>query len=524
MRRPLLAVALAAALLLPALGSAKTFKWTSQGDILTLDPHSQNEGLNIVANLWVYDGLLRYNEKFEITPALATSWEQVSPTVWRFKLREGVKFHDGSAFTADDVVFSINRALAPSSQFKSYAAGITKVTAIDPLTVEIATEGGPNPVLLRQLPTLAIMSKAWSEKNNVMTPQDFNKKEESFAARNAMGTGPYMLKSREVDIKTVYAENPNWWGKPTKKGNVTEIVYTPIKQNATRTAALLSGEVDFVLDPAVQDLDRLRQQVKVLDGNEQRTIYIAMDVASPELKYSNIKGKNPFADVRVREALYLSIDIETIKKAVMRGLSLPTGTMIAPQVNGWTPELGKRVPYDLNKAKALLKEAGYENNLEFTLDCPNNRYINDEAICQAVVAMWAKAGMKARLNAMPRATFFPKVGSNDTSIYLFGWGVPTFDAFYSLEALIHSKGAGAFGSFNYGNYSKPKVDKLIDAIQTEVDAAKRTAMIHEALNIVKSDFGMIPLHDQIIPWAMKKNVNAIHRADNRPVVDWITID
>ena len=363
MRRPLLVAAIAAALLLPTLGTAKTFKWTSQGDILTLDPHSQNEGLNIVANLWVYDGLLRYSEKFELMPALATSWEQVSPTVWRFKLREGVKFHDGSAFTSDDVVFSINRALAPSSQFKSYAAGITKVTAIDPLTVEIATEGGPNPVLLRQLPTLAMMSKAWSEKNNVMVPQDFTKGEETYAARQAMGTGPYMLKSREVDIKSVYVENPNWWGKTTKKGNVTEIVYTPIKQNATRTAALLSGEVDFVLDPAVQDLDRLRQQVKVLDGNEQRTIYIAMDVASPELKYSNIKGTNPFADVRVREALYLSIDIETIKKVVMRGLSLPTGTMIAPQVNGWTPELGKRIPYDLNKAKALLKEAGYENKL-----------------------------------------------------------------------------------------------------------------------------------------------------------------
>ncbi len=164
MRRSFLAVALAAALVLPGAGVAKTFKWASQGDILTLDPHSQNEGLNIVANLWVYDALVRYDEKFEVTPALATSWEQVTPTLWRFKLREGVKFHDGSAFTADDVVFSINRALAPSSQFKSYAAGITKVTAVDPLTVEIATEGGPNPVLLRQLPTLTMMSKAWSEK------------------------------------------------------------------------------------------------------------------------------------------------------------------------------------------------------------------------------------------------------------------------------------------------------------------------------------------------------------------------
>ena len=522
MRRSLIAVALTAAFLFPVVGSAKTFKWASQGDILTLDPHSQNEGLNIAANLWVYDPLLAYNEKFDVVPSLAVSWEQVNPSLWRFKLRPNVKFHDGSAFTADDVVFSIKRAMAPSSQFKSYVAGISDAKAIDPLTVEIST-AGPNPVLLRQLPSLGIMSKAWAEKNNAMLPQDFNKKEESYAARHAMGTGPYMLKAREVDIKTTYVENPNWWGKPTKQGNVTEIIYTPIKQNATRTAALLSGEIDFVLDPPAQDLDRLRKQVKVIDGNENRTIYFAMDVKSPELKYSNIKGKNPMQDVRVREALYRSIDIEAIKKSVMRGMSLPTGAMISPQVNGYSDAMGKRVPYDVEKAKALLKEAGYENNLEFTLDCPNNRYINDEAICQAVVAMWARAGMKVKLNTMPRATFFPKIANGDFSVYLFGWGVPTFDAYYTLESLIRSKAEGAAGAFNYGGYSNPKVDALIDAVKTEVDDAKRTAMIREAFTIHAKEFGTIPLHDQVIPWAMKKNIEITHQPNNRPVVERITI-
>ena len=267
---------------------------------------------------------------------------------------------------------------------------------------------------------------------------------------------------------------------------MTEIIYTPIKQNATRTAALLSGEVDFVLDPPAQDLDRLRKQAKVLDGNEYRTIYIGLDVKSPELKYSNVKGKNPLHDIRVREALYRAIDIEAIRKSVMRGMSLPTGTMIAPQVAGYTPELGKRVPYDPEKARALLKEAGYDNNFELTLDCPNNRYINDEAICQAILAMWAKVGVKGKLNAMPRAKFFPKVANGDTSAYLFGWGVPTFDAYYSLEALIHSKGEGANGAFNYGNYSNPEIDKLIDAVKVETDDAKRTEMIHQALALFAS--------------------------------------
>jgi len=295
--------------------------------------------------------------------------------------------------------------MGPSSQFRSYTAGIRDVQAINSSTVLILTDG-PNPVLLRQLPVLGIMSKAWSEKNNSVSPQNYNKKEENFAAHNAMGTGPYKLKSREVDVKTIYVENHDWWGRLGKKGNVTEIIYLPIKQNSARTAALLSGEVDFVLDPALQDLELLRKQVKVVDGNEYRTIFIGLDQQSPELKYSNIKGKNPLKDVRVREALYRAIDVETIKKTIMKGLSSPTGTMIAPQVDGYSEKLAQRLPYDLERSRALLKESGYEGKIEFTLDCPNNRYINDEAICQAVVSMWAKAGVKAKLNAMPRALFF----------------------------------------------------------------------------------------------------------------------
>lgn len=524
MRRILVTAAVAATVALsPLMASAKTFKWTSQGDILTLDPHSQNEGLNIQANLYVYEPLVSYDENFKLVPALATSWEQLNPTTMRFKLRPNVKFHDGTPFTAEDVKFTFERAAAPSSQFKSYVNGIKEVKVVDPLTVDVITDG-PNPVLLRQLPVLGMMSKVWSEKHNVTKPQSFKDKEETYAVRNTNGTGPFKLKSREVDVKTVYVENPDWWNKANKKGNVTEIVYSPIKQNATRTAALLSGEVDFVLDPPAQDLTRLRQQAKVLDGNEYRTIFLGLDQERPELLYSDVKGKNPFKDQRVRQALYQAIDIEAIKKAVMRGESIPTGAMISPQVNGYTKELGQRLPYDAAKAKALLVEAGYPNGFEITLDCPNNRYINDEAICQAIAAMWAKVGVKTKLNTMPRATYFPKLDKRDTSAYMLGWGVPTFDALYSLQALIRTKGQGADGSFNYGNYSNPKVDALIDQIKVETDQAKRNQLIEEALALHAKDVGHIPLHDQIIPWAMKKNVNALHRADNRLVVEWVKID
>lgn len=314
MRRSLLTAAVVVCFAIaPAIGHTKTLKWASQGDIMTLDPHSQNEGLNIAANLYVYEPLLRYDENFKLVPSLAVSWEQVNPETVRFKLRPNVKFHDGTPFTAEDVQFSFARAAAPSSQYKSYVSGVKEVKVIDPLTVEVITDG-PNPVLLRQLPVLGMMSKAWSEKNGVTTPQNFKDKEETHSARNTNGTGPFILKTREVDVKTVYVENPNWWNKDNKKGNVTEIIYTPIKQNATRTAALLSGELDFVLDPPAQDLDRLRQQVKVLDGNEYRTIFIGMDQERPELLYSSVKGKNPLKDQRVRQAMYQAIDINAIKR------------------------------------------------------------------------------------------------------------------------------------------------------------------------------------------------------------------
>jgi peptide/nickel transport system substrate-binding protein len=521
----LLALGLLAALV-PSVDAQK------RGGTLTIarptDPVSLDPNLETTApGAWVYfnmlEGLLTLDDKMQVKPALATSYEVMSPTKVRFKLRPGVKFHDGAAFTADDVVFSIHRAMAPTSNYKAYTTGIKEARKIDDLTVEIETSA-PNPVLLRQLTNVFIMNKAWSEKNNVAKPQDYVNKEETYAARNTNGTGPYKLKSREVDVRTVFEENKDWWNKGGKVGNVTEVVFTPIKQNATRTAALLSGEIDFVLDPAAQDLERLRQSAKVVEGNEYRTIYLGLDQKRPELQYSNIKGKNPFQDIRVREALYRAIDVDAIKRAVMRGLSAPTGTMIAPQVHGWAQQLQARVPYDPEKSRALLKEAGYDGTLNFTLDCPNNRYINDEAICQAVVGMWAKVGVKATMNAMPRSTYFPKVQSFDTSAYLFGWGVPTFDAMYTLQNLIRTKGEGADGMYNLGNYSNKELDVIIDRIKTETDPAKRDADIITVLQGHAKDFGHIPLHDQVIPWAMRKNVTVVHRADNRLVADWVKVD
>jgi peptide/nickel transport system substrate-binding protein len=510
----LLSVAIVAA----TSASAATFKWSSASDIPTLDIHSQNNALGNGVHAAVYESLVYYNSRsFKIEAQLATDWKLVNPSLMRISLRKGVKFSDGSAFTADDAVFSINRAMAKISNYGVYAQGIDKVNKIDDSTIEVALKG-PNPVLMNQLTELRMMSKAWAEKNKSTEPKDIKTKDENFAHRNAMGTGPFVVDSWQPDQKLVLKSNPNWWGK--LEGNVTEIVYTPIKTETTRAAALLSGEIDMVLDPSPQDLPRMRSNsaLKVIDGAESRTIFFGMDQFRDELVGSNIKGKNPLKDQRVRKALYQAIDSNTLNRVTMRGLSQPTGTLVAPQVNGWTKKVDARWPYDLEGAKKLLAEAGYKDGFEVDFACPNNRYINDEEICQAVTAMWSRIGVKAKLRTMPLVTYFPMIQRYEASIYMLGWGVPTYDALYSLQSLVRTVGAGGDGNYNVGRYSNPQMDALVERIKKETDAKTRNDLIEKALELSHQDVSHIPLHNQIIPWAMKKSIDMVHRADNR--IDW----
>jgi peptide/nickel transport system substrate-binding protein len=470
----------------------------------------------------VYESLVYYNKDFKVEPVLATSWSQVTPTQWRFNLRRNVKFTDGSNLTADDVVFSIQRALARTSNFAIYAQGITRAVKVNDNTVDIMLSG-PNPVLLNQLTELRIMSKAWAEKNNSVEPKDIrNVTQETFANRNAMGTGPYILKQWVPDQRMVFERNPNWWGwaAGAASTNVTEIIYTPVKSEATRVAALLSGEIDLMLDPSPQDLGRLRNNanLKVIDGVENRTIFFGMDQFRDELVGSNIKGKNPLKDVRVRRALYQAIDSDTLTRVTMRGLAQPTGAMVAPQVAGWTPGVHKRLPFDIEAAKKLLADAGYKDGFEVDFACPNNRYINDEEICQAVTGMWAKIGVRAKLRTLPLVTYFPMIQRYEASIYMLGWGVPTFDTLYSAQSLMRSVGTGGDGNYNVGRYKNERMDYVVDRIKTETDLPVRNRLLTEALQLSNDTVSHIPLHNQIIPWAMKKNIDVVHRADNR--IDW----
>jgi peptide/nickel transport system substrate-binding protein len=494
---------------------AANLRWAAQNDILTLDPHSQNHATTNAILMHAYEGLTRYNEKYEVEPALATKWTFISPTQVRFDLRKGVKFQDGSPFTADDVVFSFGRIKQPQGTMQIYVTGISDIKKVDDYTVDVIL-AAPNPILLRNIIDFRIMSKGWAEKNKTTSVQDYKAKEENFASRNVNGTGPYKIISWQPESRIAMAINDGWWDKP--RGNVSQVLYTPIKSDSTRVSALLSGDVDMVTDVPTQDIDKLRadKKLKVVDGPEVRTIFIALDQGSNELKYSNVKGKNPFKDKRVREALNLAVDREAIKRSIMRGLSVPAGIMVAPGVNGYSTELDKPIKPDLDKAKKLLAEAGYPQGFEFQLNCPNNRYVNDEKICVALVSMWAKIGITVKLNAEGMATFIQKVQNFDTSAYMLGWGVATYDGQYSLQSLVRTRTSGADGNFNFSKVSDAKVDQLTDAMKTETDVAKRNAMIRDALIRTRDEFLFVPLHHQIRPWAMVQGVTTVHRSDDRP--------
>jgi peptide/nickel transport system substrate-binding protein len=329
------------------------------------------------------------------------------------------------------------------------------------------------------------------------------------------------------------ARNDDWFGwregatvPGTAAGNVTELVFRPIASDPTRIAALLSGEVEFVLDPPLQDLTRLRQAgtIRVVEGPEIRTIFLAMDTFRDELLYSDVRGRNPLRDLRVRQALYHAIDIQAIHRTTMRGQSIVTGTFFPPQVNGYTEAQDVRLPYDSARARALLAEAGYPNGFGITLDCPNNRYINDEQICQAIAAMWTRVGVRTSVKAQPLAPFFAQIQRDDTSVYLLGWGVPMLDALYSFQSLLATRnGAQGDGIWNYGRYSNPQLDALITRMKTQT-GAERTAAIHEALRIYREDVPHIPLHHQMIPWAMRSNVAMPHAAHNLPFFRWMVVN
>jgi peptide/nickel transport system substrate-binding protein len=516
----LLAAALALLAGVPA--HAVTVKIATAFDPQTMDPHALALLYHSRVAYQVYDSLLNRDEQFRIEPSLALSWQAVDPKTWRFKLRQGVVFHDGTPFTVEDAVFSIGRAMARPSQRSFQLQGVVGARKVDGETLELSLEA-PDAVLPEKLVNLPMMSAAWAQKHKVEVAQDFNAKQETYAIRNANGTGPYALERYEPDVRTVLRRNPRWWGWSEKRsGNVDEVIWLTIRSDATRLAALISGEADMVLDPPIPDVARLKSEgsltlAQTADLGEQ---YLAFDQWHDELADSDVKGRNPFKDVRVRRAVYHAVNVDLIAKKVLRGLATPTGAYLSPRVDGSPAELDRRLPFDPAKARALLAEAGYPNGFSVVLDCVNVAW--REAVCQAMTAMLTQVGIRATLRSSPTNQFFPKLSQGTGSLVEFGW-TPTLDAWGSLNGLFRTWDKSGLGTFNAGRYSNPKLDVLIDAMRIEPDLTRRRAMVATALRLVAEEMPLVPLYRRTLTWAMHKKIRVVQWPSDAPELRWLRV-
>jgi peptide/nickel transport system substrate-binding protein len=523
MPRPVRRAAFAALLMLGAadLADAKTFRLAINADASTLDPHAQNSQVNFAILLQAYEPLVGRDKDLKPVPVLATKWEAVEPTRWRFTLRPNVKFHDGATMNADDVVFSYTRALEKTSNVTIYIDSVAGVAKVDDMTVDITTKY-PDAVLPEKMSRIFIMNKAWSETNKVLAPQNIAAKEETFAARNMNGTGPYILKSREADSRTVMTRHAGYWGQV--EGNVTELVHLPIASDATRIAALLAGDVDIVINVPPSDVAKLKadQRVKVIEGQENRTVFLGFDQGKDELQFSNVKGKNPLKDLRVRQAIAHAIDVDAIIRRVLRGQGIASGSMWTHFVNGWDKETEQaRLPLDREKAKRLLAEAGYPSGFELTLDCPVGAY---DEVCIAIAPMLAQIGIQLKVNTLPPGQMFPRIARGETSFYGLSWGVPTYDAMYTLRGIMMSRAKVGGSSWNGGGYSNAKFDELVEKAQVEPNPETRRNLIREAHRLHNAELGHLPLYHMMIPWAMGAKITAPHRADNQLEVRYVRVD
>ena len=523
-RRPLVSlwISLLLATLTTAPAQAATLRIASAFDPQTMDPHAVALLYHTRVVHQIHESLVNRDAGFKLEPALAISWALRSPTVWRFKLRPGVKFHDGAAFSADDVVFSITRAQGPSSQRSFTLKGIAAVKKVDALTVDFVLNA-PDAVLPDKLSNVPMVSQAWCIQHGVEKAQDFNAKQETFTVRNANGTGPFKLLRYEPDVRVQLQRFDGWWGRSdARNGNLDTVSFVPIRSDATRLAALTSGEVDLVLDPPFQDVERLKTDAKitVASTTDLGTQYLSFDQARDELLHSDVKGRNPFKDKRVRQAVAQAINIELIVQKVLCGQATPTGSFISPLVDGHLPELDRRLPYNPAQARALLAAAGYPTGFGVTLDCVNVAW--REGVCQAAAAMLTQVGIRTTLRSSATNQFFPKLSQASASFIEYGW-TPTTDAWSTLNGLFRSWDAQGAGTFNAGRYSNPQLDALIDAVRTEPDLTRRRARIGVALRLIHDDLPYIPLYRRKLNWAMTKTVTLVQWPNDTLELRWVRV-
>ncbi|MCE3248523.1 MAG: extracellular solute-binding protein family 5 [Geminicoccaceae bacterium] len=505
------ALALAVANPEPA-AAENVLRWASVGGALTFDPHAYDETPTNGQIRSVYEKLVDYDSDLELVPQLALAWRLIDPTTWEFELRPNVRFHDGTPFTAQDVVFSVMRAKTELPVgFANRIESIAAVRIAGEHSVRIETRF-PDPQLWDSVRNVAIVSERWAEAHDVRLPANVSAGQENYASRHANGTGPFVLREFEPNGRVVMVRNPDWWGLARYPHNLDRIEFTPIADPEERLAGLLRGDLDLLGDPPLWALDRIERMpgLKLAQAPELRTIHLGLDQSRNELRSSDVKGRNPFSDKRVRQAIYQAIDIEAIRRNVMRGLAIPAGMLVAPGAVGYAPELDQRLPYDPELAKRLLSEAGYPEGFSVTLDCPNNRWINDEAICRAVAGQLGAVGIDVNVNAQPKQLFFAKLDNRETDFYLNSWA--THDSQVIFVRFYRTRGGE-----NAPGYSNPRVDRLIEQIDREMITYGRDALVEQVWQIVLDDIVYVPLHHQMIVWAMRENLDLPVYRYNQPI-------
>lgn len=518
--RYILSAAAIAVCLAPA-AQAETFRWASTTDPQTMDPHAVSSApvLGFLNN--VYEGLVRRGRDMAIEPALATSWEPIGEGEgWRFHLRDGVTFHDGSAFDADDVLFSYQRASSEESDVSSWFSPVSDVVIVDAMTVDILTSA-PNPIFPDSIANWMIMDSGWAAANGAERPA---RDAENHATLNANGTGAFVLADRQPGLSTVLEPFAGWWGEV--EHNITRAEFTPIQNSATAVAALLSGDVDMINPVPIQDAARLASAdgVQVFQGIEARVIMLGFGHEHETLQYTGDAGQpNPFRDVRVRQAVAHAVNVPAILQTIMRGNAEPASQLVSSAMRGYSEMHGMRPDFDVDAARALLAEAGYADGFSFGLRCPNDRYLNDEAVCQAVVGMLAQIGLMAELDAIPVRTYWPELREDNFDMYLLGWSPGTFDAEHPIRFLVHTPGE-RLGTWNFGGFSNARIDEMLPLIQSEINDGDRQAMLDEAAAIIQDEQVYVPMYVQPLVWGAGANIDLTQRPDNFFILRWVTVN
>ncbi|MGP1394638.1 MAG: ABC transporter substrate-binding protein [Inquilinaceae bacterium] len=514
MKRMIPAVFAAAMLWAAAPAAAETLTIAVASEATSIDPHFHNTGNNNQIAQHIFDRLINQGPNQELLPGLATSWGPTDdPLIWEFNLREGVTFHDGSPFTAADVKFTMERAgNVPDSPsgYGTYTADIASVEIVDDLTVRFHTDS-PVPLMANNLSTIGIVSAKHGEG---ATTADYN------SGKTAIGAGPYKLVEYVPGDRIVLEAFDDYWdGRP----EWDQVVFRPITSAPARVAALLAGDVDVVEAVPTADVEQLsgNPDVVLSQGISNRVIYLHLDSDRESSPFVTAKDggaiDNPLRDVNVRRALSMAIDREAIVEDVMEGIAIPAGQLLPEGFFG-TSETIEVPAYDPEGARAMLAEAGYPDGFALTVHSPNDRYINDAAVAQAIAQMWSRIGLQAQVEAMPRSVYFGRASALEFSVMLVGWGAGSGESSSPLRSLLatHNPDKG-WGASNRGRYSNPEFDAVLEEALATVDDTKRAALLAQATEIAMADVGLIPTHFQVNTWGTRAGLSYIPRTDEYTV-------